>query len=173
VESCFSVLVFLIGIFMNAIVIGSAGSALQSLDAEKTQRRQLMDRIITYMKKRKLPTYFQRIILDFYDYMSEKHSEEGILTDLPQTIQLRLSLLLNRELVKNIPLLKQLELNTIISLMQTLQSRMYLPGEYVFKIGDRAECLYFVKSGQIEVLMDAENAIQMLHKGDMFGQVGG
>lgn len=38
--------------------------------------------------------------------------------DLPPAIQLRLSLLLNRELVKNIPLLKQLELNTIVSLMQ-------------------------------------------------------
>jgi hypothetical protein len=53
---------------MNAYVIGSAGTALQSLDEEKTQRRQLMDRIITYMKKRRLPPYFQRIIIDFYSF---------------------------------------------------------------------------------------------------------
>ena len=49
--------------------------------------------------------------------------------DRPPAIQLRLSLLLNRELVKQIPLLKQLELNTIVALMQTLVSQMYLPGK--------------------------------------------
>lgn len=31
----------------------------QNLDEEKQAKRQLMDRIISYMKKRKLPTYFQ------------------------------------------------------------------------------------------------------------------
>lgn len=30
------------------------------------------------MKKRKLPPYFQRIILDFYSYTSDKHSEDDI-----------------------------------------------------------------------------------------------
>ncbi len=171
VEAIFTICCYLVGIFMNAYVIGSAGSALQSLDADKTEQRQLMDRIITYMKKRRLPPYFQRIILDFYNYMSAKHSEEGILTDLPPAIQLRLSLLLNRELVKNIPLLKQLELNTIIGLMQTLQSTMYMPGEHVFKVGEKGEYLYFVKNGQLEITLDNVNVISNLQKGEMFGQV--
>jgi len=160
VEAIFTISCYLIGIFLNAYVIGSAGSALQSMDHDKIEQRQLMDRIITYMKKRRLPAYFQRIILDFYNYMSAKHSEEGILTDLPPAIQLRLSLLLNRELVKNIPLLKQLELNTIIGLMQTLQSTMYMPGEHVFKEGDKGEFLYFVKNGQLEITLDNVTVIR-------------
>jgi CRP-like cAMP-binding protein len=59
----------------------------------------------------------------------------------------RLQLLLNRELVKTIPLLKSLELSTIISLMQTLQHRMVMPGEFIFKAGDKGERLFFVKKG--------------------------
>lgn len=160
VEAIFTIFCYLLGIFLNAYVIGSAGSALQSMDQDKNEQRQLMDRIITYMKKRQLPAYFQRIILDFYNYMSAKHSEQGILTDLPPAIQLRLSLLLNRELVKNIPLLKQLELNTIIGLMQTLHSTMYMPGEHVFKTGEKGEFLYFVKNGQLEITLDNVNVIR-------------
>lgn len=171
-EAVCTILCFLVGIFMNAYVIGSAGSALQSLDQDKTERRQLMDRIITYMNKRKLPPYFQRIILDFYNYMSEKRSEENVLTGLPAAIQLRLALLLNRELVKNIPLVKQLELNTIVGLMQTLQSTTYMPGEYVFKAGERGDNLYFVKNGRLEVLLlDHVSAVSHLGQGEMFGQV--
>ncbi|GAB5034433.1 transcriptional crp fnr family [Nannochloropsis oceanica] len=170
-EAIFTIFCYLVGIFLNAYVIGSAGSALQSMDQDKNEQRQLMDRIITYMKKRQLPAYFQRIILDFYNYMSAKHSEQGILTDLPPAIQLRLSLLLNRELVKNIPLLKQLELNTIIGLMQTLQSTMYMPGEHVFKTGEKGQSLYFVKNGQLEITLDNVNVISNLQKGEMFGQV--
>ena len=81
-EAVFTVVIFLSGIAMNAGVIGSASTALQNLDEEKTRRQQLIDRIIGYMKKRELPAYFQRIILDYYRYMSQKHSEEGILDDL-------------------------------------------------------------------------------------------
>jgi CRP-like cAMP-binding protein len=172
IEAVFTIISVLIGIFMNAYVIGSAGSALQSMDAEKIQRRQQLDRIITYMKRRKLPSYFQRIILDFYEYFGEKSSEENILTDLPGPIQTRLSLLLNREVVKNIPVLKQLELNTIISLMQLLTTSMYLPGEFVYKAGDAGDYLYFVKTGQLEqVLPNGSTTVMSLLRGDMFGQM--
>lgn len=50
-EAICTILCFVLGIFMNAYVIGSAGSALQSLDQDKAERRQLLDRIITYMNK--------------------------------------------------------------------------------------------------------------------------
>lgn len=171
-EVSFTISAVLIGIFMNAYVIGSASSALQSMDAEKIARRQQLDRIITYMKKRKLPPYFQRIILDFYEYFGEKASEDNILTDLPSAIQQRLALLLNRELVQNIPTLKQLDLDAILFLMQNMTSHTYLPGEFVYKAKEQAKYLYFVKTGQLEVLLDneAKTTVQSLMRGDMFGQ---
>jgi hypothetical protein len=86
-EAIFTVSSIMIGIIMNATVIGSLGSALQNLDTEKQQRRQRIDKIVSYMKRRRLPTYFQRIILDFYDYMIEKSSDENVLHDLPSAIQ--------------------------------------------------------------------------------------
>jgi len=170
-EASFTVTTVFVGIVMNAYVIGTIGSALQNLDAEKNQRRQKLDRIITYMKRRKLPSYFQRIILDFYEYFGDKSSEDNVLTDLPAPIQYRLSLLLNRELVKNIPVLRGLEFKTIVALMQYLTSKMYLPGEFVFKMGEHGEFLYFVKTGQLELIIpESGQVIMSLLRGDMFGQ---
>jgi hypothetical protein len=120
---------------------------LASLDAADTAKRQQLERIIDYMQRRRLPTYFQKIILDFYDYYTSSQ-DDGMLKELPPAIQGRLSLLLNRELVKNIPLLKSLELNTIIAMMQTLQHRMLMPGEYIFRHGEKGEHMFFVKKGQ-------------------------
>jgi CRP-like cAMP-binding protein len=58
-----------------------------------------------------------------------------------------MSLLLNRDLLKFVPALRMLDLNSIISLMQSLYSRVFLPGEYVFKAGDAGMYLYFIKTG--------------------------
>jgi hypothetical protein len=67
--------------------------------------------------------------------------------DLPLAIRQQLSLLLNRELVANIPMLRSLDLNTVVGLMQNLNSRIYLPGEFVFHVGWPCEYLYFIKTG--------------------------
>ena len=47
---------------------------------------------------------------------------------------------------------------------------MYMPGEHVFKVGEKGEYLYFVKNGRLEVLL-LDHAVSQLQKGEMFGQV--
>lgn len=171
IEASFTIVAVLLGISMNAYVIGSAGSALTSMDAEKIQRRNQLDRIINYMKRRRLPSYFQRIILDWYEYFGDKASQEAIISDLPLSLRQRMALLLNREVVKNVPLLKDLDLDTILSIMQNLRSQTFMPGEHVYKQDDTGDFLYFVKYGQLELyLADQSTTVMSLLRGDMFGQ---
>lgn len=151
-----------------------------------------------YLKRRKIPKYFQKVVLDYYSYMSDRLSQDSIIQELPQTIQVidhlrvqhpprgrlgqfdsaktmaipinlssghtqadaigdvnalsccpqtRLSLLLNRDLLKFVPALRMLDLNAVVSLMQSLYSKVFLPGEYVFKAGDAGLHLFFIKTG--------------------------
>jgi len=44
-EATVTLVAVVIGVAMNAVVIGSASSALQSLDAEKEVRRQRMNKV--------------------------------------------------------------------------------------------------------------------------------
>jgi hyperpolarization activated cyclic nucleotide-gated potassium channel 2 len=171
IEAWFTIVSVLLGISMNAYVIGSAGSALTSMDAEKIQRRNQLDRIITYMKRRKLPSYFQRIILDWYEYFGDKSSQDDVVADLPLSLRQRMSLLLNREVVKTVPSLRDLDLDTILSIMQSLRSQTYMPGEHVYKQDDIGEYLYFVKYGQFNLYLGEQStSVMSLLRGDMFGQ---
>jgi len=128
--------------------------------------------VIRYMKKRKLPSYFQRIIVDFHTYMAEKPSQNDLMTGLPEPIKLRLSLLLNRDLVKDIPMLKALPIGPIIGLMQKLSSEIYLPGEFAITAGDLGGFMHFVRNGELDLLLD-DNAtiVQSLNEGDIFGHI--
>jgi hypothetical protein len=171
-EAIFSVFVIICGIIMSALVIGTAASALASMDAEAIRRRRALDKVIRYMKKRKLPSYFQRIIVDFHEYMAEKPSQDELMSGLPEPIRLRLSLLLNRDLVKDIPMLKQLSIGPIIGLMQKLSSEIFLPGEFALTAGDVGGYMFFVRSGEMDLLLeDNATIVQSLNEGDMFGHI--
>ncbi|GMI28477.1 hypothetical protein TeGR_g5133, partial [Tetraparma gracilis] len=171
-EALFSVMVIVSGIVMSALVIGTAASALASMDAEAIRRRRALDKVVRYMKKRKLPSYFQRIIVDFHEYMAEKPSQDELMVGLPEPIRLRLSLLLNRDLVKDIPILKQLPIGPIIGLMQKLSSEIYLPGEFAITAGDVGGYMFFVRSGEMDLLLeDNATIVQSLNEGDMFGHI--
>ncbi|GMH51548.1 hypothetical protein TrRE_jg6306 [Triparma retinervis] len=171
-QGIYSIIVIVLGIIMSAIVIGTAASALSSMDAEAIDRRRALDKVVRYMKRRKLPAYFQRIIVDFHTYMLEKPSQDELMDGLPEPIKLRLSLLLNRDLVKDIPMLKQLPIGPIIGLMQKLNSEIYLPGEFAITAGDVGGFMHFVRSGELDLLLD-DNAtiVQSLNEGDIFGHI--
>lgn len=47
--------------------------------------------VMSYLKRRKIPTYFQKVVLEYYAYMSDKHSQDSIIQELPVTIQVRLT----------------------------------------------------------------------------------
>ena len=81
--------------------------------------------------------------------MAEKPSQDELMVGLPEPIKLRLSLLLNRDLVKDIPMLKQLPIGPIIGLMQKLSSEIYLPGEFAITAGDVGGTMHFVRSGEV------------------------
>ncbi|GMI14542.1 hypothetical protein TrLO_g4902 [Triparma laevis f. longispina] len=171
-QALFSILTIILGIAMSALVIGTAASALASMDAEAIHKRRNLDKVVRYMKKRKLPSYFQRIIVDFHEYMAEKPSQDELMVGLPEPIKLRLSLLLNRDLVKDIPMLKQLPIGPIIGLMQKLSSEIYLPGEFAITAGDVGGTMHFVRSGELDLLLDDNQTIvQSLNEGDLFGHI--
>ena len=100
--------------------------------------------------------------------MAEKPSQDELMVGLPDPIKLRLSLLLNRDLVKDIPMLKQLPIGPIIGLMQKLSSEIYLPGEFAITAGDTGGFMYFVRSGEMDLLLeDNEIIVQSLNEGKL------
>jgi CRP-like cAMP-binding protein len=53
--------------------------------------------------------------------------------------------------------------------MQYLRSRSCVPGEVVVRKGDRADAMYLIASGEVEVVLPDENV--KLGPGDFFGEM--
>jgi voltage-gated potassium channel len=73
-------------------------------------------------------------------------------------------------MVAKVPIFANLEAPAIAEIMQLLYSRTARKGEVVARRGEKAEAMYFIVSGEVEVeLMEDENV--KLGDGDFFGEI--
>lgn len=124
------------------------------------------------MEKRRVPQYFKHIIAEYYANAANQQSEDNIMKDLPSTIRLRMSLLLNKDILQLFPILStSLMPRTIIGLMQKLTSQTFAVGEYIVTAGELGNALFFLKRGEVEVLLDNNiTVLAVLRVGEIFGE---
>jgi CRP-like cAMP-binding protein len=87
--------------------MGAASSALANLDADAQERASRLDRALAFMRARKVPTFFQKIIVDYYKHLwgAPSLASDAVLEDLPPTLRARLAMIANRDLIEQFPLL--------------------------------------------------------------------
>ena len=163
-EVIFTIGMTIVGLLVYSIIIGSASSALANMDSTASLRRQTLDKINEYLRYRRVPSFFQKIILDFYEHTWSCPTDESeVLADLPDTLRTRLSLVLNRDLVERVPIFSKFSADEFIKIIQQLRPVTYLPGEYIVKQGSNGDCMYFIKRGLVDILvtMKLDESAQM------------
>ena len=171
IEVAFTTVVTIVGLMMYSLIIGSASSALANMDSTATQRRQTLDKVSAYMRSRKVPAFFQRIIVDFYQHMwTTPMKESDVFKDLPESLRSRLSMVLNRDLIDRIPVFRNMTAEVYIRLVQKLYHNTYLPGEFVIRRGDIPRCVYFVKRGMADGILLSGQVMDTYQPGDFFGE---
>jgi CRP-like cAMP-binding protein len=171
IEVAFTTAMTVVGLMMYSLIIGSASSALANMDSTATQRRQTLDKVSAYMRSRKVPAFFQRIIVDFYQHMwTTPMKESDVFKDLPESLRSRLSMVLNRDLIDRIPVFRNMTAEVYIRLVQKLYHNTYLPGEFVIRRGDIPRCIYFVKRGMADAILTNGQLLLTYEPGDFFGE---
>lgn len=74
----------------------------------------------------------------------------------------------NRAFIQSIPILNNMNLDTISLLCSNLVKEIYDPGNYIVKEGETADCIYIIKEGNVDV-STKEEVVRTLRKGDFFG----
>jgi CRP-like cAMP-binding protein len=175
VEVFFTGFMVIVGLMMYSLIIGSASSALANIDSTATQRRQTLEKVNAFMRSRKVPNFFQRIIVDFYEHMWQTPQREAdVFRDLPASLRSRLAIVMNRDLIDRIPIFKLMSASVYVRIVQRLQHNTFLPGEFVIKQGTESDYVFFVKRGKCDALLpNTEHTIYMtLFPGDVFGEQG-
>ena len=76
VQYLFTTCAIIVGVLMYAVIVGSVGTALQSIDTPDSQRRRRIDTIREYLRQRDVSEELTEKILNYYDYCYTRHITE-------------------------------------------------------------------------------------------------
>jgi cyclic nucleotide gated channel alpha 3 len=171
-EGVFTAVIVFTGLMMYAIVIGAASDALANMNAAGAAHKAKTDAVLAYMRDKNVPTFFRRIILDYFNFAYEYHkSSETVLDEIPSVLRSKLSLIVNRDIVDRIPIFASMSVDVYLSTVERLNSTVFLPGDFIFKENDDGDNLYFIKSGKVDgVLKDGLTVFITVGPGSFFGE---
>ena len=172
VQYLFTTMAIIVGVLMYAVIVGSVGTALQSIDTPDSQRRRRMDAVREYLRQRDVSPELSDKILNYYDYCMSRHiteHDENVLTEIHSALKEKLDLEVNQQLLNKVPRFKNLPDGLLLVLIHSLVSRIYLPNELVYLIGERASEMFFVVRGDLERLDEFGTTQEFLTDGAFFG----
>jgi hypothetical protein len=152
-ETAFTVTVIMVGVVMYALVIGAVGRSLAEMDSTNTSFRKKLKELNSYMRYQNVPDYLQKTVLDYYDYLFESRNavDHSVLEELPDSIQVRLSVAQNRGLIQKVPLFADCSTACVIRLVQKLIPIIALPGEFIIVEGEEGAEMFLVYKGVLGV----------------------
>jgi potassium voltage-gated channel Eag-related subfamily H protein 7 len=156
-EKIFTSIMLILGILINASIIGSAANLLSNLDKAEIARKNQLDSINEYLRFKKVPLQLQDKIRRYYEYVLSSRMidpTENLLADLPDRLKLSLKLNLHNEFMKKVPLFKVCSTEGIIAIVQCMKNVIAMPGDLIIVSGE------MVSLGKIIVSIDC---IQLLY----------
>ncbi len=174
-QTLYAMAIELIGAGMYGYVIGVVASLLANIDVARAQYMEKMEKINTFMKYRQIPSNLQDSIRNYYSYLWESrrgYDESQVISDLPSSLKLNVSLYLNREIIEKVPLFRGASDDFIRQIVINLRPAVYTPGDYIFRKGEVGSTMFFISRGAVEVVSeDGKTVFATLSEGNFFGEI--
>lgn len=161
-----------LGVGMFGYVVGNVSSLIVNRDVAKARFLKKMEEVNAFLQAKQLPPAIQERVRDYYYYLwtTRKSLATGsLLEEMPHTLSLDILLHLNRGILEKVPLFQNADETFIREVVQRLEPMAFLPGDYIIRQGEYGDCMYFLNSGQVEVLVN-HHPIAQLGAGSPFGE---
>lgn len=173
-QMIFAAFTQLVGVGVFGFVLSNVASLLSRLDAAREHHMDNLDQIETFMNSYKIPINVKSKVRSYYHYIWKEHKgrmDRSLLDQLPAKLQSELNFSINQTVIERVPFLSTASRDLIDEIMLTLDHRVFVPGERVFKAGDAGDCLYMIHAGEVEILTAEGTHIASLHEGAVFGEM--
>jgi voltage-gated potassium channel len=171
----FTIITQFVGVGMYGFIIGNISTVIANIDIAKTQYREKMERINTFLKYRNIPHDLTKRINDYYDYLWESrrgYDESSVVDELPFSLKIQVSQELHREIITKVPLFKGANPSFIRDTILSLRPVVYTPGDYIVRKGELGEEMYFISRGAVDVVSEDESVVYAtLREGAFFGEI--
>jgi len=160
---------------MYGFVIGNISTVIANIDIAKTQYREKMEKINTFLKYRNMPENLTKRINDYYDYLWESrrgYDESSVVDELPFSLRIQVATELHREIIAKVPLFAGASSAFIRDLILNMVSVVFTPGDYVVRKGEIGEEMFFISRGSVDVVSEDESIVfATLQEGAFFGEI--
>ncbi len=174
-QTIYTVVLQIVGAGMYGYVIGNIASLLANVNIARAQYMEKMEKINTFMKLRKIPEEIQANIRSYYEYLWESrrgYDEADVIHELPPSLQLKVALFLNQDIIEKVPIFKGANEDLIRRLVLELSPAVYTPGDFIFRHGEHGTTMFFISRGSVEILgEDGRTVYATLTEGSFFGEI--
>lgn len=175
VQFVFVIIIMLIGAAIYGFIIGNIANIIANIDVAKSQFRERVETVDTFLKYRNIPGDLQKRIHDYYDYLWESrrgYEESQLLEDLPTSLKTQVAFFLNQDIIEKVPIFKSASREFIRDIILNLQPVIYTPGDEVITYGEIGYEMYFISRGEVDVLNeDGSITYATLTSGQFFGEI--
>jgi CRP-like cAMP-binding protein len=155
-ETFYVFMAIVLGITVNAAVIGNIGNLVANLEGAAAVFRQKMDDLDMYMHIHNISPELQdraRKYLEYFDRTTRGFDEVHILADLPSTLRVDVSNFLKMQFVQLCPFFEFCDPAIIKALAYSLKKQMYSPNDWIVQEGDLGREMFFIETGMIEMII--------------------
>ncbi|XP_063674354.1 cyclic nucleotide-gated cation channel alpha-3-like [Bolinopsis microptera] len=173
-EYIYLTVVLLVGFLIFASIVGSIGSILANLRANRKVFQDKVDSLKEYMGYSKVDKKFQNRVIRLFDFLwaqNRAFEEKDVLKYLPDTTQALLALDVHLKILQQVELFKNCEFGFLTQLVKKLKHQMVSPGDYICRKGDIGREMYIVKQGLLYVSTDNGQLLSVLTGGSYFGEI--
>jgi hypothetical protein len=174
-QTFYVILIEILGAGMYGLVIGNIANLIANIDVAKTQYKEKLDKINTFLKYRNIPVDMQKKINDYYNYLWESrrgYDESSVLADLPGPLKESVSLYLNKEIIEKVPIFEAASKDLIKDVIMNMEPVVFTPGDYIVRAGEVGFDMYFISRGRVDVMSaDEQTSYAILAAGQFFGEI--
>ncbi len=174
VQRMFAIVVMLCGVAVYGFVIGNVASMLAKRDPSKAQYFEQIDQLNAFLKYRSLPPETRRRIQDYYAHIWQErmgYDESTFVASLPGGLRREVQVHLKQEILRRIPIFAKLPMDFIEAVALSLKPDIYVPGDFICRLGEEGDRMYFIIKGELEVIKADGSIVGILRDGDFFGEV--
>ncbi|CAH1972873.1 unnamed protein product [Acanthoscelides obtectus] len=177
-EYAFTIVSYLIGVFIFATIVGQVGNVITNRNANRLEFERLLDGAKTYMRHHKVPGGMKRRVLRWYDYSWSRGRIQGggdintALGLLPDKLKTELALHVNLSVLKKVTIFQECQPEFLRDLVLKMKAYIFTPGDSICRKGEVAREMFIIADGILEVLSEHGKVLTTMKAGDFFGEIG-
>ena len=154
VETWFTIAVIMVGIIMNAAIIGAIASAIATIDASAIRRSEHLDEVTRYLAQKGIPAKLRFEIQDYYSYRYDcEMGDDQIVADLPPMLQMKLEIAIKKKPLERIEIFSECDPLALLTIVHAMTHIIALPSELLTRENSVGRAMFIVQQGRLSVSM--------------------